>query len=379
MTEQEYRKAPAYKILLDSDEEARAELDHYNYPDIIRNPYPAVRRYIHLVEDMFGSHPSASTYKQEVDEITRRFRSVLDDRKHCHTDMEARYGAARKLFVLSGAGMPAKEGGEVVRHIHTRVQPNWLYRWIQDRIKNDVSISIVIVGPRGFGKSFSSLQVLWHSQHPSIENVVFDGVDYIDRFNALGEGDVLILDDAGMAIGSRDFKEDINKVFGVIQQTGRYKKIVSIITVPHISFIDSQPRALIDILLEASDREKGLFYAKKVTMDEKRKLHIDPYEESIPSGYVVIDSIKFPLPLDFDFSLMAEEYENKKETMMEAWRQYQARIFKALKAKKDMEIELIEKQSRIVELRQEGLSYREIAGRLDVSPQYVGRTLKKVR
>ncbi len=223
MTEEvisEYRKAPAYKILLDADDEARQELDLHDYPGVIKQQFPSVKRYVHLVENMFGSHEAAKQYFGEIEDISKKHHSALGDRMHTHVDMEARYTSARKLFVRSGAGMPGKEGGEIIRYVHVRVQPNWLYRWIEERKKNNVSISIVIVGPRGFGKSFSALQVLWQvDPNHTIENVVFDGVDYIDRFNTLGAGNVLILDDAGMVIGSRDFKEDINKVFGVIQQT----------------------------------------------------------------------------------------------------------------------------------------------------------------
>ena len=375
----EFKKAPSYKIYMQDDEEAKEELDRYSYmPDIIKRPYPSATRYIHLVEDMFRGEEGMDLYQKSVKEIDTRYQSNLDDSMHCHSEMALRFQAARGLFIQF-AGKPSRQ---VTTHtmIHTRLPPNWLYKWIKDRIKNNVSVSIVIVGPRGWGKSYATLQtMLAVDPNASIDNFTFEGLDYLNRFNAMDEGSLLCLDDAGMAIGSRDFKDEVNKVFGAVQQTGRYKLIISVITVPHISFIDSQPRAMVDLLLEVSETEKGLFKIYKLKMaDTTKKLTREPYQEKVGSNFVIFDSIKFPLPMDLYFQYAAEVYEDKKRRIMDSWRLYQAKVLKALKDKKDMEIDLIEQQEKVIELRKEGLSYREIAGRLGISHSFVQRTIKKV-
>lgn len=375
----EFKKAPSYKIFMQDDEEAKEELDRYaRMPDIVKTPYPSTARYIHLVEDMFKGEDGMNEYLDRVKEIDSRFQSNLDDPMHCHTDMALRFQAARGLFIQY-TGKPTKQ---VTTHtmVHTRLPPQWFYKWIKDRVKNNVSISIVIVGPRGFGKSYATLQtMLAIDPHPSVDNFTFEGDDYLNRFNELPEGSVLCLDDAGMAIGSRDFKEEVNKIFGAVQQTGRYRLVVSIITVPHISFIDSQPRAMVDLLLEVSETEKGLFKIYKLKMaDTSKKLTREPYQEKIGPNFVIYDSLKFPLPMDFEFQLSAEAYEEKKRVIMDNWRLYQAKVLKAIKDKKDMEIQLIEQQERVISLRKDGLSYREIASQLGISSSFVQRTIKRL-
>lgn len=378
-TEIEFKKAPAYKIYMQDEEEAKEELDRFSYAtDIIKKPYPSATRYIHLVQDMFSGEEGIEEYFKKVSEIDNRFQTRLDDPMHCHTDMALRFQLARGIFI-SYTGKPSKQ---ITTHtmVHTRLPPQWLYKWIKDRVKNNTSISIVIVGPRGFGKSYASLQTLLAvDPNPSIDSITFDGLEYLNRFNEMGEGSVLILDDAGMAISSRDFKEEVNKIFGVVQQTGRYKLVVQIITVPHISFIDSQPRAMVDLLLEVSETEKGLFKIFKVKMaDNNKKLTREPYQEKIGPNFVIYDSLKFPLPMDFYFQLSAEVYEDKKRLIMDKWREYQSKVLKAIKDKKDMEILLIEQQEQVISLRKEGLSYRQIAERLGLTYSFVQRTSKKI-
>ena len=133
----------------------------------------------------------------------------------------------------------------------------WLVPWIQRRINQNRNANLVFVGDTGSGKSYSSIS-LAEKIDPgfSAERIVFTTLDFLKLVNSnLPAGSVVIFDDAGLGIPAREWQATSAKIFGKLFQGFRYKNIVSMITVPNITFIERQSRMLMHLYLEATDTQ----------------------------------------------------------------------------------------------------------------------------
>lgn len=147
-----------------------------------------------------------------------------------------------------------------------------LYKAITKRIQSKKqNVLILIVGDPGTGKSFLALRlasmldptfneetmrerVVCHAEQFS--NLIANGDD--DKLN---EGAAFIVDEMGASMGNRDWYTIGNKSVSVILQTFRYRRLIMIMTVPNMSFIDVHARKLINFLIET---KKIDFASKKV-------------------------------------------------------------------------------------------------------------------
>jgi ABC-type oligopeptide transport system ATPase subunit len=125
----------------------------------------------------------------------------------------------------------------------------------------------VIVGETGSGKSYSAMK-LAELLDPTfnISRVVFTPKGFIKLLNKgkLRKGNIIIFDECGVGLSSRNWYNTINKVIGYILQTFRHRNLGVIFTSPDISFVDVQARKLFHTYFETLkiDYEKGLVATK---------------------------------------------------------------------------------------------------------------------
>lgn len=131
---------------------------------------------------------------------------------------------------------------------------SFIVQAIRDRVlKYNKNFMAIFVGATGNGKSYSALR-LAEKIDPSftIERVVFTIKDFFSLLNSskLKRGNVIIIDEAGTSIPSREWYQATNKMFNAIAQTFRHLNLIVFYTTPHFSFIDSQTRKLLHCLIQ---------------------------------------------------------------------------------------------------------------------------------
>lgn len=107
-----------------------------------------------------------------------------------------------------------------------------------------------ICGDTGSGKSYSALSIGY--QLGGAVYTVFSPMEFLQVINnsKVKKGDVIIFDEAGVGMSSRDWYKLQNKLLGSVLQTFRNMNMAVIFTMPNISFIDAQARKLFHNFIE---------------------------------------------------------------------------------------------------------------------------------
>ena len=135
---------------------------------------------------------------------------------------------------------------------------SWLLNWVYSRREEQRPINIVFVGETGSGKSYSAMS-LAEKVDPnfSTDNVVFTIEQFMAKLNSRPPaGTVIVFDEAGLEISSKEWRDMQIIIFGKTAQSMRYRGIMVFYTVPRLPFIDSTTRQLIQLLLESTS-ERG--------------------------------------------------------------------------------------------------------------------------
>lgn len=121
--------------------------------------------------------------------------------------------------------------------------------------------SMIITGKKGTGKSYSSLRICQQIAQEHVNNIGGKPEDYFtlgncclledtDGINKIVKNSakyqIILIDDAGVAIGARDFATTSNKNFNKVLSTCRTKRWVVILNTPAKTHIDKQVRELVD-------------------------------------------------------------------------------------------------------------------------------------
>ena len=191
---------------------------------------------------------------------------------------------------------------------------------VKARLQRNQNWLCVITGDTGTGKSFSSLRLgSLVDEDFRIENVVFDVKELIDLIEVRPPGSLLVLDEAGISFGSRDFMSKQNKVMSSVIQMFRFKQIALIWTLPDISMIDIQARRLMHNFLET----QPIDYKKEQTRVKWFEVYIDRWTgefrhrfmkvETGNMGFAVVKVVNFNKPSED----LIKSYEKKKKQAFE--------------------------------------------------------------
>ena len=109
----------------------------------------------------------------------------------------------------------------------------------------------IICGETGSGKSYSALTL---ASEIGKVHLVFTSLEFLSLINSskINKGDVIIFDEAGVGLSSREWYSIQNKLLGTILQTFRNMNVAVIFTCPNLSFVDVQARKLFHSYLETS-------------------------------------------------------------------------------------------------------------------------------
>ncbi|MDY6776210.1 MAG: zonular occludens toxin (zot) [Halobacteria archaeon] len=128
----------------------------------------------------------------------------------------------------------------------------------------------------GGGKSYAALRIAEVLDPDfSIDQVAFSIDEFIDlvRDDSYGQGSVIVLDEAGVAAGARDWYSDSNQLLNQVLQTWRHQNRAAIFTLPALGFLDKGARTLLHAYLEPIriDYEKNQNITKFQYLDKNPK------------------------------------------------------------------------------------------------------------
>lgn len=264
----------------------------------------------------------------------------------------------------------------------------WLIPWLQNRIAENRNANLVFVGDTGSGKSYSAISTAEQvDSNFSADRIVFTAKDFVTLINSdLPKGSVVIFDDAGLGIPAREWQGTAAKIFGKLFQGFRYKNLISMITVPDLSFIERQSRVLMHLYIEATDVQGIMkpFHPFHPYRGDDR-LGFKYPTKTVGGREAQVKTARFVLPsheLIEDYEAKKGEYMEKTNRAFQIELEYaevmqqkvqeemEARIQKVQQWRREKE-ERGMKRKRAIELVEAGYSEREAGEELGMSKTWV--------
>lgn len=188
-------------------------------------------------------------------------------------------------------------------------------------VENNQHRSSVFVGPTGSGKSYAGISTgrILQPKRFSIKRHValFDAFDFLDKVEDSKPGDVLIFDEAGVAVDAREWNTITNKVLTQVFQTYRTKNLFVIFTTPDFSFIDNRLRKLMHDFVEMKyvDKNRNVGVGKWFLVNVNRwdgNFWRNTLSVNTEKGIREIDPIEFVKPPEKD----CKEYERARSKIL---------------------------------------------------------------
>lgn len=153
---------------------------------------------------------------------------------------------------MSESKKPPEPGDVIVDSLK-----DWLVDYIRARLERGLNAIILILGPPGSGKSWSGLRIAERIDPGFTAAHVAFGVEALyDLLDAPGElplKSAVEYDETGVGSKARRAMSHINLLFSDFLESGRYRGLVLIMTVPHSAMVDINARRLAHLIIECED------------------------------------------------------------------------------------------------------------------------------
>lgn len=255
-------------------------------------------------------------YDEDVRELDKNKGSINERRWEMRPDeaRERKELLENLLYDLGPTRMderPEPSESIVYNHHYAVDGRQLVYDLFQTRLSENRNLVLLFTGQVGGGKSWGSLSVADYLTPSmkmgfSLEGLVFDIPSFIKHVRQGTPGDVIILDEAGVAAGSRDSLTKASKSLGKVIQSIRYLQYCTIFSVPNVNFLDRQIRLMVDLVFQHDENMKqGEFWVMipKLTDDGKEVEYV-----RMKKGNNVIGSVFFPSPRP----ALVQDYEKKR-------------------------------------------------------------------
>lgn len=178
--------------------------------------------------------------------------------------------ARRKMRVLMG--FINNKGWLIDRNVYGDSMPPIgdidpvFWTWVRKRqlriTKYNQNWLCLVVGPTGGGKSYSAGTIADAMDPSFILSIIRDGIEsrvaigHSEKFlkilnsGKLRSGNVIIFDEAGVGIPSREWWDECNRLVDYVLQTFRHMNLGVIFTTPDMGYIDSHARKVFHDYLE---------------------------------------------------------------------------------------------------------------------------------
>lgn len=192
---------------------------------------------------------------------------------------------------------------------------------IKQRIMTNKNYMILIQGETGCGKSYVALRLgEIIDKNFSIDNVVFTPQAFSALFDGkLKPGSVVIFDEAGVGMSSKEWATRSNKLISNITQTFRTNRHVVIFTLPSGRYLDSSIRNIFHALIEPLGVEAGTtknaFKLLKIEQNYRQGKTYYPYyrfKDKRTGRFFKYAIIRIGKPTD----KLCEQYEKKRDAYL---------------------------------------------------------------
>lgn len=159
--------------------------------------------------------------------------------------------------------------------------------YIKGRIQKKKNFLGVITGSTGSGKSWSALSVCLQTDptfNPS--RIVFSMKQLMKLINEgnLKSGSAILWDESGIDISNRSWQSLANKLINFLLQTFRHKRLILIMTVPYMDFVDANTRKL----FHAEFLTQKIDYSKKSCKVKAQLIQYNPRNKKFYYKYLRI-------------------------------------------------------------------------------------------
>lgn len=253
--------------------------------------------------------------------------------------------------------------------------------YIKRRIKRNKNFLATITGSTGSGKSYSALRIAELLDPDfSIDRVCFTPREFLNQINRgnLKRGSVLIWDEAGVTLSSRQWQSIGNKLINYLLQTFRHRNYIVIFTAPHLAFLDAGSRKLLHCFMETLgiNQEQQTVKLKPLMIQTSQRTGdaYFKYLRVIVPGQGVTPLKRYSAGMPSEE--LREAYERRKNEFTKSLNES---IERDLAGIEDNTRALTPRQEEIVELLRQGLVLPEVGEALGISLQSVHEQLKLIR
>ena len=261
-------------------------------------------------------------------------------------------------------------------------------KWLESRlISHNKNVLSAELGPTGSGKSYRDLRKaeLWYTYHFKekfpIENICFGLAKVMERISKgdLRRGEVLIVEEAGVNLGSRDWQSKFSKMFNYILQSFRSMNIALFLNLPYLSMLDSQARHLLHYYAESVgiDYQTGVNKCKPFFLQVAQgtgKIYRHYPKVKLDGKTIKVKKFNYLMPSQY----LIDAYEEKKEKYLkELIKTFSEKMEKEKpKKRKPMPNDLCFEAHRLSIL---GYDQVQIAKAIGRDQSMISRYLKKVQ
>lgn len=193
---------------------------------------------------------------------------------------------------------------------------------ITQRIKTNKNYMMLAQGETGCGKSYIALR-LGELIDPnfSLDNVVFTPQQFSALLTSgnLKAGSVVVFDEAGVGMSSKEWASRSNKLISNITQTFRTNRLVVIFTLPSGRYLDSSIRNIFHAMIEPLGVEigttKNAFKLLKIEQNYRQNKTYYPYyrfKDKKTGRFFKYAIIRIGKPTD----ALCEAYEKKRDAYL---------------------------------------------------------------
>jgi len=142
----------------------------------------------------------------------------------------------------------------------------------------------VVVGATGSGKTYGALETSDDMMGRKLDpytHIVFSIEEFMTNLNAnkFKKGQIVVFEEAGVNISSKNWQSKANKNINFVLQTCRHRNFGIVFTLPMFAFLDSSTRALIHtaFVTDEIDYMRGLAYLRVFDIKVDALRGTDPY------------------------------------------------------------------------------------------------------
>lgn len=189
---------------------------------------------------------------------------------------------------------------------------------IKQRVLTNKNWMVLIQGETGIGKSYVALRLgEIIDKNFSVDNVVFTPAEFSKLLEAgtLKPGSVIIFDEAGVGMSSKEWATRSNKLISNITQTFRTNRLIVLFTLPSGRYLDSSIRNIFHAIIEPLGVEPGTtknaFKLLKIEQNYRQNKTYYPYyrfKDSKTGRFYKYAIIRIGKPTD----KLCEAYEKKR-------------------------------------------------------------------